>query len=69
MFINSLVTNGGNISWEVDHIKFRTQLVEGLLVKLPVQHKVPGHSDGDKAVHRLTVLHFSRKATSHIKEM
>jgi len=36
--------------------------VEGLFVKHPVQHTLPGHDDGDKAVNRLTELHFSKKS-------
>jgi hypothetical protein len=49
---------------EGDNIKFRIDLVQGLLVKHLVQHKVSDHHDGDNTVKRLTVCHFPRKYLS-----
>ena len=44
----------------VDQLKFRTDLVEGLLVKYSVLHGVSGHHNGDGTVKRLTECHFPR---------
>ena len=45
----------------VDHLKFRTDLVEGLLVKYSVLHGVSGHHDGEGITKRLTKCHFPRR--------
>jgi len=45
----------------VDHLKFRTDLVEGLLVKYSVLHGVSGHHDGEGIIKRLTKCHFPRR--------
>jgi len=57
---NSLVT------WEIrrmesDDVKFKINIVQGLLVKHLVHHKVSGHHIGDNTVKRLTECHFLRK--------
>jgi hypothetical protein len=39
---------------EVDHLKFRLDLVEGLLVKYSVQCEVSNHHVGDNTMKRLT---------------
>lgn len=57
---NSLVTQE-KCRLKGDNIKFRIDLVQGLLVKHLVQHKVSDHHDGDNTVKRLTVCHFPRK--------
>jgi len=44
-----------------DHLKFRIDLVEGLLVKYSVLHGVSGHHDGDGIVKRLTKCHFPKR--------
>jgi len=44
-----------------DHLKFRIDLVEGLLVKYSVLQGVSGHHDGDGIVGRLTKCHFPRR--------
>lgn len=45
----------------VDHLKFRTDLVEGLLVKYSVLHGVSGHHDGEDIIKRLTKSHFPKR--------
>ena len=44
-----------------DHLKFRIDLVEGLLVKYSVPHGVSGHHDCEGIVKRLTKCHFPRR--------
>jgi hypothetical protein len=49
----------------VDHLKFGTDLVEGLLVKYSVQCKVSGHHGGDGKEGNRTPV--SKKNVSHTK--
>jgi hypothetical protein len=53
---------------ESDNIKFRINVVQGLLVKHLVQRKISGHHVGENTVKRLTVP-FCKKNTFHRKEM
>jgi hypothetical protein len=66
--LNSLVIYRQNIGRNIDHLKFRTDLVQGLLVKYSVQRRISGNHDGDKTFKRLTTS-FSKKSTSHREEM
>jgi hypothetical protein len=61
MVLNSLVIYRQNIGQNIDHIKFRMELVEGLLVKYSVQHRMSGNHDGDKTIKRLMEHHFPRR--------
>ena len=54
--MNSLVIYRQN----VDHLKFRIDFVEGLLVKYSVHHGVSGHHDGDNTLKKLTECHLPR---------
>jgi hypothetical protein len=38
--LNSLITYGRNLGQKVDHFKFRIYLIEELLVRYSMQHKV-----------------------------
>jgi hypothetical protein len=58
-----------NVERNVDHLKLRIDLVEGLLVKYSIQRVVSGHSDGDNTVDRLTERHFPRRIPRTVKEM
>jgi hypothetical protein len=58
--LNYLVTYRQNIGQNVDHLKFRIDLHEGLLVKNSVQHRISGNHDGYKTIKRLTERHFPR---------
>ena len=44
----------------LNHLKFRVDLVEGLLVKYSVQHGVSGHQYGD-IIKRQMEYHFPRR--------
>lgn len=44
----------------LNHLKFRVALVEGLLVKYSVQHRVSGHQYGD-TIKREMEYHFPRR--------
>jgi hypothetical protein len=59
--LNSLVIYGQNGGRNVDHLTFRIELVEGLLVNYSVQRKVPGHHDGYCNIKKLTERHFPRR--------
>jgi hypothetical protein len=59
--LNALVIYTQNIGRNIDHLTFRVELVEGLLVKYSVQCKAPGHYDGDNTVKRLTECQFPRR--------
>jgi hypothetical protein len=59
--LNARVVYRQNIGQNIDHLTFRIQLVEGLLVKYSVQCRVPGHHDGDNTIKRLMECHFPRK--------
>jgi hypothetical protein len=43
------------------HLKFRIDLIEGLLMKYSVPHGVSGHHDCEGIVKRLTKRHFQRR--------
>jgi hypothetical protein len=58
IILNSLITYRKNVGRKVDHSKFRTDLIVGLLVKYSMQRKVPGQNGDDNSVKRLTVWHF-----------
>jgi hypothetical protein len=38
-FSNSLITYMKNVAQNVDHLKFGTDLIEGLMVKYSMQHR------------------------------
>jgi hypothetical protein len=59
--LNALVIYRQNVGRNIDHLTFRIELVEGLLVKYSVQRKVPDHHDGDNTVKTLTEPHFPRR--------
>jgi hypothetical protein len=42
----------------VDHLKFRTDLTVGLVVKYSMQHKMQGQNGDDNSINRLTEWHF-----------
>jgi len=50
-----------NVERNVDYLKFRIDLVQGLLVKYSILREVSGHCDGDNTVDRLTERHFARR--------
>ena len=52
--LNSLVIYTQNAGRNVDRLKFRIYLVEGLLGKYSMQCEASGHHDGDNTVKRLT---------------
>jgi hypothetical protein len=56
--LNSLVIYRQNVEQKVDHLKFRIDLVEGLLVKHSMLHGMSGHHDGNNTINRLTECHF-----------
>jgi len=60
MVLNSLVTYRQNVEQKVDHLKFRIDLVEGLLVKHSMLHGMSGHHDGDNTINKLTEHHFPK---------
>ena len=60
--LNSLVIYRQNIGRNIDHIKFRIDLVEGLLVKYSVQRRISGNQENNGTS-------FSKKSTSHREEM
>ena len=60
MVNGSLIIYRHNTGHNVDCLKFRIDLVEGLLVKYSVQHKVSSHLGHDNTVKRQTECHFPR---------
>ena len=62
--LNSLVIYTQNEEQNVDRLKFRIDLVEGLLVKYAVLCGVSGQHDGGNIVKRA----LSKKNTAHRKE-
>jgi hypothetical protein len=58
--LNSLVTDRQNVEQKVDHLKFRIDLVEGLLMKHSMPRGMSCHNDGDNTVNRLMECHFPR---------
>jgi len=63
MVLNSLVIYTQNEEQNIDRLKFRIDLVEGLLVKYSVLHGVSAHDSGNNNKRPL-----SKKNTSHRKE-
>lgn len=48
-----------NLGQKVDHLKFRIDLIEGLLVKHSMQHKLPGRKGEGNTVKGLLIKqHF-----------
>jgi len=64
MVLNSLVIHTQNEEQNIDRLKFRIDLVEGLLVKYSVLCGVSGQHDGGNIIKRP----LSKKNTSHRKE-
>ena len=60
MVLNSLVIYTQNEEQNVDGLKFRIDLVEGLLLKNSVLRRVSVHHDGEIIVKRMTESHFPR---------
>ena len=60
MVFNSPIIYRHNTGHSVDCLKFCIDLVEGLLVKYSVQHKVSSHLRDDNTVKRQTECHFPR---------
>jgi len=54
MVLNYIVIYRQNVGQNVDHLKFRIDLVEGLLMKYSTLCGVSGHRDGDNITKRLT---------------
>jgi hypothetical protein len=67
MVLSSLVTYRQNVERKVDHLKFRIDLVKGLLVKHSMLRGMSGHHDGDNTVNRLTERHFPRLSPTEKK--
>jgi len=47
------------IGWKVEYLKFRTDFIEGLLLKYLVQHKILGHHSYGNTAKGLTEWHLS----------
>jgi hypothetical protein len=45
--LNALVIYGQNVGRNIDHLTFKTELVEDSFTKYSLQRTVPGHHDGD----------------------
>lgn len=60
MVFNFLIMYRHNIGHNVDCLKFRIDLLEGLLVKYSVQRKRSSHRHDDNTVKRQTECHFPR---------
>jgi hypothetical protein len=60
MVFNSLINHRHNTGHNVDCPKFYIDLMDSLLVKYSVQHKVSSHLHDDSTVKRQTECHFSR---------
>ena len=58
--LSCIVIYEQSVEQNVDHLKYRIDLVEGLLVKYSVQHGGSGHHDGDITMRRLMEHHFPR---------
>lgn len=58
--LNCIVIYEQCVERNVDHLKYRIDLVEGLLVKYSVQHGGSGHHDDDITIKRLMEHHFLR---------
>jgi hypothetical protein len=58
IILNSLITCRKKVCRKVDHLKFRIDLIVGLVVKYSMQCKVPGQKGDDNSVNRLTEYHF-----------
>jgi hypothetical protein len=55
------VTYRQNVDKKMDHLKFRVDLVQDLLVKCSKEHKVTRPHADDNTVARLTEGHYSRR--------
>jgi hypothetical protein len=65
--LNPLATYKQNVGRKVDHLKFRIDLVERLLVKHSMLCGMSGHHDGDNTVNRLTECHLPRNLPKKTK--
>jgi len=69
IIFNSLIIHRHNTGHNVDCLKFCIDLMDGLLVKYSVQHKVSNHLRDDNTVKMLTRVSFYKNSTSHGKEI
>jgi len=59
--LNALTIYRHNVGRNVDHLKFRIDLIEGLFVKYAMERKVPGRRGDDNTVRRLIERHFPKR--------